>query len=545
MPDAGGGIGLPSGMPDLPDMRDPAGHARFQSLLGAGQPQTLADGAAPDDAGQARLPATGQAGAPLPPGLAPPVQGAAAGAAVAPPPSRAPGETLQALPRPNTLAPPMPAARPSFDLARPPVATARAGEGAAAAARAGEGAVAPARADGALPPAQQAPQAAAMTPSPAATQPDLAAGPGGGRPAAPSPTAQTAPTHAQGAPQAWSAATLPDAAHPMTPATVAAPALPRPVAAPAAAQPADPLQNTIRATWHAPSHPSAGWLALAGSNAALPPLPPVETSRPRHFQPLRAYRQTAQPALYWVPFPATPKRRLLAYTDLRPVPLDLAPHTPRLACWRLDDTEALILTNDPGEGGDAAALHATLMEHAAPLALLRPGQGFTTWEGSPLWLRLAGIAKPATLGVLLAESAPARLQVMRRGDRLEATWLRDGAVTHTRVIAAPNARPAQLLGDAAIMPGRARTLPGAEALPAPQLWRVQEALAAVGRLEMRLALSSGQTPRHRLAALAGRGRAVLDRVLNGEVHGIDAPDGVALAMALGRLPPEPLAGALA
>ena len=137
------------------------------------------------------------------------------------------------------------------------------------------------------------------------------------------------------------------------------------------------------------------------------------------------------------------------------------------------------------------------------------------------------------------------MQVMRQADDLEVTWLRDGAATQTRVIDAAGALPPQSLGDAALPPQWALALQIAVAHPEPHRWRVQEALAAIGRLEIRLAASSGMALRGRWAALSGRGRAVLDRVLNGEVHGIDALDGVALAMALGRLPADHIAGALA
>jgi hypothetical protein len=511
MPDAGGGIGLASGLPDLPDMHDLTGNARFQSLLGASQPQELAQGAPPDDPAHAPLPVKGQIGAPLPPGLAPPVQGAAAGAPSAAVPGRGAVETANGVAPHPAVALNMPAERAQFDLPRP---------GADAAAQA----------------------------QPAATQPGVTTTPPAHAATAPAPAAAPAspsPAQAPAAAQHGSAAASPELAHPTMPAAAAAPSLPRPPAQAATQQPSDPLQTTVRATWHAPSHPAAGWLALAGATAALPPLPPVASSRPRQFQPLRAYRQPPQPALFWAQTHAAPPRRLLAYTDLRPVPLDLAPHVPSVACWRLDDTEALIVTGDPTDGGKAAALHARLMDHAAPLALLRPGEGFATWEGSPLWLCLAGIAKPPSLGVLLAESTPARLQVMRQAQGLEATWLRDGAVTQTRFIPAAASLPPRMLCGQEFPEACALATHTARALPDPLRWRVQEALAAAARLEIRFVGASATALRGRWMGLVPRGRAVLNRVLNGEVHGVDAMDGMALAMALDRLPMDYCAGALA
>ncbi len=552
VPDAGGSIGLPAGVPDLQDLLDLTGNARFQSLLGASQPQQPAQGAAPEDPAHATLLGTGQTGATLPPGLAPPVQGAAAGAALPAVPGRGATDTAPGPPRPDMSAGHMPATGAPFDLPRPALAGAPPG---------GEVPV-PARADGAVAAAEPRPTAEAQ---PAMSQPSVttaqpapaaAANPPAGAPVAgpagppatarpPGQAAGASPVQPPQAPQHGSAAAVPELAHPAMPATAAAAALPRPPAQSASQQSTDPLQTIVRAAWHAPSHPAAGWLALAGTTAALPPLPPVAASRPRHVQPLRAYRHPPQPALFWVQTQAAPARRLLAYTDLRPVPLDLAPHTPALACWRLDDTEALILTDDPGEGASAAALHARLMDDASPLALLRPGQGFATWEGSPLWLRLADIAKPPALGVLLAESAPARLQVMRQARGLEATWLRDGAVTQTRIIAAGTSLPRQMLCGHAFPEGCAVAIHAARALAEPLRSRVQEAVAAAARLEIRLAAASGRQLHGQWTGLAARGRAVLGRVLQGEVHGLDAWDGVALAMALDRLPADHVAGALA
>ena len=283
----------------------------------------------------------------------------------------------------------------------------------------------------------------------------------------------------------------------------------------------------------APGHAPLGPLQ-APNYALVPPLLMAASfSRLRNGPRLRAYRQPPQPELTWRETGGSQPQRLVAFTDNRPVPLDLAPHTPRVACWRLDDTEALLVTGET-EATRAAGLHARLMDHPFPLAMLEPGEGFATWEGSPVWLRLAGIHKPASLGVLLAESTPARLQVLR----LEEGW----EVTRS----VPGDPPAA----ARVVPGQsagavlARSLAygfgvdlesfaayaeivAADGLPQPEGWRVQEAWAAALRAEIWLGVEC--------AAGMADGAAVLGRVLAGDVHGVTARDGIALAGALRRL----------
>jgi len=106
----------------------------------------------------------------------------------------------------------------------------------------------------------------------------------------------------------------------------------------------------------------------------------------------------------------------------RPVPIDLAPLHPAVPLWRIDDTRILV---DVGPGGSQeAAQRATtlcrdLTREAPDLRLLQPGEGFSTWAGSPLWLALAGIAKPLAMGVL-PEARPPRTEVTHTAD---GEWL--------------------------------------------------------------------------------------------------------------------------
>lgn len=107
--------------------------------------------------------------------------------------------------------------------------------------------------------------------------------------------------------------------------------------------------------------------------------------------------------------------QVVAYGERRPVRIDLAPLSAEVPTWRVDDTQALVTVG--AAGAQSAALRATqlyrsLMELGAGLAVVQPGEGFSTWEGSPLWLSLAAIRKPAALGVL-AVSTPGRVEVMR------------------------------------------------------------------------------------------------------------------------------------
>jgi hypothetical protein len=107
--------------------------------------------------------------------------------------------------------------------------------------------------------------------------------------------------------------------------------------------------------------------------------------------------------------------QLVSYAEQRPVPIDLAPVSAEVPAWRLDDTQTLVTIGPAGAMSatrQAAGLYRNLMDGGAGLAAIRPGEGFITWEGSPLWLSLAAIRKPAELGVLAA-SDPGRVQVMR------------------------------------------------------------------------------------------------------------------------------------
>ena len=394
------------------------------------------------------------------------------------------------------------------------------------------------------------PVPAGMSPTPSLNpMPQAPSGPAAAIASAPSlGPLQPAPT----TPPLQAAAAGIDAPRPGTaPAAIGASiAIPQSAAAPALAQPmirnaVDGLQTTARTDLRPASQMADGVLAVPNYALALPLMPSLQARRPRQSQHLRAYRQPPNPELYWVDAPSTSSARLIAYTDRRPVPLDLAPYVPRLACWRLDDTEALILTSDPADGRNAAVLHGRIMEHPIPLAVLRTGDGFSTWEGSPLWLRMAGIPKPAPLGILLAESAPARVQVMRQDDGFEVTTVRRGAPVHTRILPGSTALLDQIAYGSVEPSSAAVEIRAARALPEPSRWRVQEGWAAFRRLEARLPQAAGASLRHRFAELAGRGRAVLDQVLHGQVNGLDALDGLALAIALDRLPYPQASGALA
>jgi len=292
---------------------------------------------------------------------------------------------------------------------------------------------------------------------------------------------------------------------------------------------------------------------------------------------------------------------MIAYAEHPPVLLDVAPVEPQAPSWRLDDTQTLASI---GVGGVASAreravaLYSALMEQGEGLLAVRPGEGFVTWDGSPLWLSLAGIAKPGQQGVLPNVAVPGRVQVLRT---VTGEWL----VEHTHRLFQPS-RPLRhaaasvdddsLLSD--VLYGvttergdseRSRrferavsALRFAFGLAPPARWRSAEAWASVARLcavsamqvddaltppaetALQAALSvvvSGLAPspprdalyvpplsRDRflklalsgdggqiVAALKGLGRSVLDRLRRGVVDDLDRLDTLALAVCLGRL----------
>ena len=112
--------------------------------------------------------------------------------------------------------------------------------------------------------------------------------------------------------------------------------------------------------------------------------------------------------------------RLASYAEPRLVSFDLSPAPVVAACWRTDDTTVQVPAGPDG-AVRAARLFGALMDGGG-LDLLRPGERVRSWEGSPFLLHLAGIAKPASLGVLPSSAAPARIEVARH----EAGW----TVTH-------------------------------------------------------------------------------------------------------------------
>jgi hypothetical protein len=124
-------------------------------------------------------------------------------------------------------------------------------------------------------------------------------------------------------------------------------------------------------------------------------------------------------------------RHVVSYAERRQARIDIAPVPAEVPTWRLDDTQTLVTVGPAGPR--AAALRAadlyrhlmdpnlsapnridpSVIDRHGSLAAIEPGEGFITWEGSPLWLRLAAIHKPLDLGVLAGASAPGRVQVMR------------------------------------------------------------------------------------------------------------------------------------
>jgi hypothetical protein len=202
--------------------------------------------------------------------------------------------------------------------------------------------------------------------------------------------------------------------------------------------------------------------------------------------------------------------RLIAHAEQRPVPIDLAPVRADVPAWRLDDTSALVTVGPDGAGSaaaQAAELYHNLIDRRTGLATIRPGQGFTTWEGSPLWLSLAAIGKPFQMGVLPAASAPGRLQVMRteHGEWLiEHTggpWRAPRALRHSATAADDEALLLDILyGFTVTAPesttaetrsperGARRQFEIAQAaarfagrIPGPAGWRAREAWAMVAR----------------------------------------------------------------
>ncbi len=297
----------------------------------------------------------------------------------------------------------------------------------------------------------------------------------------------------------------------------------------------------------APVRGHAPGLVQAAALALLADMPPLRSGKPPQDAPLRRDRQPPSPAL-WL-FPEDASGEILSYSDDRPVAIDLAPFMAEAPAWRLDDTQVRVMagTDRAAASRRAMALHAALLDQDAGAEAIRPGEGVSTWEGSPLWLHLAGIAKPEVQGVLLAESAPARLVLTRLGAtswRVERTGGRGMIVQSLSAV---------LYGDptAELARNAWAALRAAILLTPPDRARVQEAWAAVLRgwgraarggadpaeLALLRAVSAGRTEADPLPSI---GRAVLQRVCAGEVQGVGAREGVALAVALGRLRPGPM-----
>ena len=290
--------------------------------------------------------------------------------------------------------------------------------------------------------------------------------------------------------------------------------------------------------------------------------------------------------------------QVVSYAERRQMPVDIAPVSTEVVAWRLDDTQALAPvgpSNPATAAARAADLYRALMDDGTGLAAIEPGAGFITWAGSPLWLSLAGIGKPAALGVLPV-AMPGRIQVIRteRGEWLveHAGGIRPAprALCHE---ASAGDHEALLLD---VLYGVAGTTPESAALhrfewaldamrfargaPQPMAWRAQEAWGMVARccaaaaqpglgladsdraLEAALgALVDGPVPaipseprafpllarerciamllsgnRNRIAAALGvLGRAALEQASRGCIDGIGPLESVALALSLGRL----------
>lgn len=285
----------------------------------------------------------------------------------------------------------------------------------------------------------------------------------------------------------------------------------------------------------------------------------------------------------------------VVHEEAVPVAIDLAPAVAEAPCWRIDDTRTLVEIGAAGPqqaAQHAAALYRRLAEGGNALALPEPGEGFSTWEGSPLWLSLAGIDKPARLGVLLSETQPGRVEVLRTR---EGEWLVSHAgggwrapLRHLHPVNAidseallldvlygmpPEPEAAvqdmasrtaqQAFHDARTQAARARALPDRHSA-----WRSQEAWAAVARFWARSCMQGGGEsgiaeailttlpatvadalpgpPLGRAALLAEAARGVrsalqrygvgiLAMVRRGSTEGIGPLEGIALAACLGRL----------
>jgi len=292
---------------------------------------------------------------------------------------------------------------------------------------------------------------------------------------------------------------------------------------------------------------------------------------------------------------------MIAYAEHRPVLLDVAPVEPQAPSWRLDDTQTLVSIGPGGLASArerAVALYSALMDQGEGLAAVRPGEGFVTWDGSPLWLSLAGIAKPGQFGVLPNVAVPGRVQVLRT---VAGEWLVEHA-GRPSLPSRPLRHEAASVDDDSLLSDvlygvtaprgdsdRSRrferalsALRFAFGLAPPARWRSAEAWASVARLcavaamqvddaltppaetALQAALSvvvSGLAPspprdalfvpplsRERflklalsgdagqiIAALKGLGRSVLDRLRRGVVDDLDRLDTLALAVCLGRL----------
>ncbi len=225
----------------------------------------------------------------------------------------------------------------------------------------------------------------------------------------------------------------------------------------------------------------------------------------------------------------------VSHGEQRPVAIDLSPARPATQCWRLDDTRSLVAVGSAGPQAAsvrAAELYRSLLHGGATLDLLQPGEGMATWEGSPLWLALAGIGKPASLGVALNEATPARVEVLRLPD---GTWHVEHAggayaAPRRRLHGADAAESSALLTDvlygvpeevvgeparrsfAGFAKARAHTIavralsperraPGGD--PLRDVWRAREAWAAVARDWARIAAALDG-----VAAAPGSGKGV-------------------------------------
>jgi hypothetical protein len=277
---------------------------------------------------------------------------------------------------------------------------------------------------------------------------------------------------------------------------------------------------------------------------------------------------------------------MASYSERRFVPIDLAPLAKETPISRLDDTKTLVTMEAGGASAAAlraAALYRSLMVQRAGLSVLRPGEGFATWDGSPLWLSLAGILKPPALGVLTV-ATPGRMQVMRAAD---GVWLVEHAGGPWRVPSAHHhdatagddqslswdvlygiTTPVPDRFDTAVMALRfASRMDGARAQEAWAMVARACALVAPHDAEERALHASvsivldGRVPRApadlrtippldrgrfvtlalsgdpaRVASgLLGLGRAAVDQVRQGRFDGIGPLEALALAVCLGRL----------